>query len=255
MQCYKTIHINLKTTYLGLELNNPLIAASSPYTATVDNIKKLEDAGIGAVVLKSIFEEQIRGEATMLDTFSDYPEAADYLNAYVHQEYMASHLDIISRLKKETSLPVIASINCSSEGSWTDYANSVEAAGADALELNIYVMPTSADQSSEVIEERYLTVLKSVVDKVSIPVSVKLNMRFTNVLNICNRIYFRGGRGVVMFNRTFEPDFDIDTLTLSRSTDALSAPSELRNSLRTVGLCAPQVQMLDIAISTGFIRE
>ncbi|MCC8019999.1 MAG: dihydroorotate dehydrogenase-like protein [Rikenellaceae bacterium] len=243
--------MDLTTNYLGIALDNPLIAASSHLTTTADRIKKLEEAGIGAVVLKSVFEEQIRGEAGFLETFNTYPEAADYLNAYVEQEYMKGHLDLISQLKRETGLPVIASINCVSGGGWTAYAAQVEAAGADALELNIYIMPAGVDATAEEVERQYLAIVAEVAGKVSMPVSVKLNMRFTNVLNLCKQIYYHGGKGVVMFNRPFEPDFDIDTISLAHSTDALSSRSELRNSLRTVGMCTPQLPDLDVAVSTG----
>ncbi|MCC8035765.1 MAG: dihydroorotate dehydrogenase-like protein [Rikenellaceae bacterium] len=243
--------MNLNVNYMGLQLRNPIVIASSPFTASLEPVKKAESAGAGAVVLKSVFEEQIKGEAAFLDVFNDYPEAADYLNNYIGQDYLDKHLKFISQLKNEVGIPVIASINCSSDGTWADYARSMEAAGADALELNIYLMPTGADITSQQVEEGYLSVLRSVVERVSIPVSVKLNMRFTNILNICSRIYNRGGRAVVMFNRMFEPDFDIDEIKLTHPSGALSSPSELRNSLRTVGLCAPQITELDISVSTG----
>ncbi|MCD7969170.1 MAG: dihydroorotate dehydrogenase-like protein [Alistipes sp.] len=243
--------MNLQVSYMGLKLANPVIVASSPFTSTAATVKKCAEAGAGAVVLKSVFEEQIRGEAGFLEVFNDYPEAADYLNNYLGRERLDEQLCMIREVKQSVDIPVIASINCQSQGSWVDYARSMEAAGADALELNIYVMPTDAGVPSHEIEEHYLMVLREVAQQVSIPVSVKLNNRFTNVLNICREIYYRGGRGVVMFNRMFEPDFDIENIALARPADTLSSPGELRNSLRTVSLCSPEVPLLDISVSTG----
>ena len=242
--------MNLKVNYLGLELSNPVIVASSPFTASVEKIIKLERAGAGAVVLKSVFEEQIMGEAAFLERYNDYPEAADYLQGYVGNEYLKGNLDMIAEAKRKVGIPIIASINCDTGGTWVEYAKAMEKAGADALELNIFFLPTSATATAKEIEDRYLDIVGSVTKELTIPVSVKLGARFTNVLAVCREIYYRGGKGVVMFNRFFEPDIDIDTMTTS-AADSLSERSELRNNLRWVAMASAEVQPLDIAVTTG----
>ncbi len=242
--------MSLKVSYLGLELNNPVIVASSPFTMSLDRIQRLEEHGPGAIVLKSVFEEQILGEASFLERYNNYPEAADYLNNYVGQEYINGHLKLISDARKHTKLPIIASINCRSTGAWVDYAYSMEKAGADAIELNIFFLPTDSAEIASEIEQRYLDIVSQVTQRVSIPVSVKLGMRFTNILNVCREIYYRGSRGVVMFNRFFEPDIDIDNVQMV-SADSLSQPTELRNNLRTVGMCVSELPVLDVAVTTG----
>lgn len=243
--------MKLNTDYLGLQLDNPVIISSSPFTMTADRIRELEERGAGAVVLKSVFEEQILGEAAYLERYNSYyPEAADYLNSYTAQNYMKQNLDLIEKAKESVKIPVIASINCLTDDSWADYAESVESAGADALELNIFILPTDPKQKPEDIEEQYLGVIDSVAGKVKIPVSVKLGTRFTNVLHVCQQAYYHGAKGVVMFNRMFEPDFDIENISLV-SADSLSSHDELRSTLRMVGMCNPQVPMLDMSVSTG----
>ncbi len=240
----------LQTTYLGLNLQSPVIVASSPFTAEISKIERLEEAGAGAVVLKSIFEEQIAGEAAMLERYGSSPEAADYLNAYLADDYLKGHLQLIEQAKKSIRIPVIASINCYEKGEWIDYARRIEAAGADALELNIFLFPEDIKLNSETIEKSYLAIIASVMETVNIPVSVKLSMRFTNILNIAAETYFRGGKGVVFYNRFFEPDINIDDMSFTTS-GILSEASELRNSLRVVGLGSSQLPELDFSISTG----
>lgn len=240
----------LDVNYMGLALKSPIVIGSSPFTASVDKIEQLAEHGVGAVVLKSVFEEQIMGEASFLERYNDYPEAADYLNSYLSDDYLRGHIDTIEQSKKRVNIPVIASINCMGDGKWVDYARRIEQAGADALELNIFILPTDAARSSIEIEQAYLDIVARVCSTVSIPVSVKLGIRFTNVLSVAREIYFRKGRGVVMFNRFFEPDIDIDRIALT-SSETISSNNELRNSLRTAALCAAEVPQIDISISTG----
>lgn len=241
---------NLSTNYLGLELPGPVIVSSSPLTASAEKVALLEQHGAGAVVLKSVFEEQILGESSSLGRYCDFPEAADYLRNYVGDDYLRGHIALIGQCKRTVRIPVIASINCLTSGAWTDYAERIEGAGADALEANIFFQPTDADASAAQIEARYLEVVERLTERLSIPVSVKLGMRFTNVLSIARQIYYRKGRGVVMYNRFFEPDIDIENLSLTAS-DPLSSPDELRNALRMVGLCSALEPHLDVAVSTG----
>ena len=245
-----SVMITLETDYLGLKLRNPLIVSSCSLTSTLPKLKSLEEHGAGAVVLKSIFEEQIMGETAMLERYSDYPEASDYLHNYLSDDYLRTHLELISKAKAELTIPVIASINCAHAGEWVDYARRMEKAGADAIELNIFMLPLDMTRSSDEIEQAYLEIVNKVVAAVSIPVSVKLGIRFTNILSIAQQIYYRRGKGVVMYNRFFEPDIDVDNISVV-SSDPMSTSAELRNSLRTVALCSSQLPMLDIAVSTG----
>ncbi len=235
--------------YLGLKLNNPIVAASSPLTSSVDRIARLAEAGIGAVVLKSVFEEQIAGEAAAGARYDDYAEAADYLREYLEEDYLQGHLELIHGARA-LGVPVIASINCVGAGAWVEYAQRIEQAGADALQLNIAVMPTSAGQSAADVEERYLDVVAAVSGAVKMPVSVKLGSRFSNIVHLCREIYYRGAKGVVLFNRFYEPDIDVDTMAIG-SSDPLSEHSELRNGLRSVAMVASEVEALDIAAATG----
>lgn len=242
--------MNLKTNYLGLTLRNPIIVASSPWTTSLDKIVKLEEAGAGAVVLKSVFEEQINGETGYLESYNDYPEAADYIKNYVADDYIKSHLSLIKEAKQTVGIPIIASINCTSAGTWMEYARKIEAAGADALELNIFILPKDIDETAESIEKRYFDIVSGVTSAINIPVTVKLGFNFTNVQNICKEIYYRNGRGVVLFNRFTEPDIDVESISMT-AFGPLSERSELRNTLRTIGLISPQLPMLDIAAATG----
>jgi dihydroorotate dehydrogenase (fumarate) len=236
--------------YLGLELSNPIIAASSPLTSSLDRIVRLAEAGVGAVVLKSVFEEQIAGEAAFRRNYDDSPEAADYLMEYLGEDYLRGHLDLIRDARRSAGVPVIASINCVGGGAWVDYAHRIEQAGADALQLNIAVLPSSAAESAADIEMRYLEIVTTVTESVSLPVTVKLGPRFTNAVHLCRELYWRGAKGVTLFNRFYEPDIDTDTMTIG-SSDSLSEHSELRNGLRWVAMTASEVGPLNIAAATG----
>jgi dihydroorotate dehydrogenase (fumarate) len=236
--------------YLGLELENPIVAASSPLTSSVERIGRLAEAGVGAVVLKSVFEEQIAGEAAFRRRYNDSPEADDYLREYLGEDYLRGHLELIEGARKVAGVPVIASINCVGAGAWVDYARRIEQAGADALQLNIAVLPASAAESAAEVEGRYLDVVAAVAGAVQIPLSVKLGPRFTNIVHLCREIYYRGAKGVVLFNRFYEPDIQTDTMTIE-SSDSLSEHSELRNGLRPVALVASEVEPLDVAAATG----
>lgn len=242
--------MDLTVKYLGLTLNNPVIASSSPLTATVEKIVELEKAGIGAVVLKSIFEEQIIGQTASMEQYSNYPEAADYLKTYLSSDYLQSYIKLIRDAKSATKLPIIASINCASSGKWIEYAHRIADAGADAIELNIFFLPTDAAQTSAEIEERYLNIIRNVAETVAIPVSVKLSSKFTNVLHIAQEAYYRKAKGVVMYNRFLEPDIDITRMEYVPAS-GISSPSELYDSLRNVAIASAVLPNLDITVSTG----
>lgn len=240
----------LETNYMGLALRNPLIVASSGLTSSVRKLAELELAGAGAVVLKSVFEEQIRHETSHLDSYADQPEGADYLKFYLTEDYLAKYIALIKEAKRTLSIPVIASICCIKQGEWVEFARRIEAAGADALELNIFLLPTDMEESSEAIEGRYLSIVESVTSAVSLPVAVKIGSRFTNLLGMLNGILARGAKAVVMFNRFYEPDIDINGMNVSES-DIFSTSSELRNSIRWIALSSSRLPQLDIVASTG----
>ena len=245
---------NLETNYLGLKLKNPLIAASSGITNSVEKIRKLEEAGIGAVVLKSIFEEQINNEVTsmLLSDYhhTSYPEAEDYIRNYLRNNVLTKHVELISEVKKAVNIPVIASVNCVSASEWVAFAREFQDAGADALELNIFYVPVDRREEPDAIEKLYYNVLQKVNREVSIPVSVKIGLYHSNIISMVDKLKAYGAKGVVMFNRFYEPDIDLDKLVLTTSP-VFSSPIEIRHTLRWVGLVSSVVPEMDIAASTG----
>ena len=240
----------MKAKYLGLELKSPVIVSSSPYTATMEHIERCVSNGAGAVVLKSIFEEQIYREAASLDRMEGYGDAGEYLERYLGDAYKGEFLEL-TRRAATTGVPVVASINCVGAGeAWIEYAQSMELAGASALELNIFLLPTDRHADAVQLEQGYAEIVRKVAGAVKVPVSVKLPMRLTNVLSVCDALLARGARGVVLFNRFFEPDIDIEKMSFV-SGDPFSEAGELRNVLRSTALCAHVLPQLDIAVSTG----
>ncbi len=243
----------LKTTYLGLQLKNPIIVGSSGLTNSVAKIKKLQAAGAGAVVLKSLFEEQILHEINHQVHTSeglDHPEALDYIQNYNRKHSVNEYLELIKSAKKETTIPIIASINCFSANEWVDFAKQIEAAGADALELNAFVVNTDKNSVAAEYEEIYYKIAQVVSDSISIPVSMKLSPYFSNLVQVVDRLSVIGAKGVVLFNRFYEPDVDIHKLTLV-SSEILSSPADIRGSLRWVAIVSDKVRSIDVASSTG----
>ncbi len=245
---------NLETTYLGLKLKNPLVAASSGLTGSVDKIVELEKAGVAAVVLKSVFEEQINNEVTSMlgndQQAMDYPEAEDYIKNYLRENTISKHLELLKEVKKAVQIPVIASVNCISSAEWTTIAKDFEEAGADALELNIFHVPTDRNEKPGEVEQLYIDVLKKVKNEVTIPVSVKFGVYHSNIVGMADKLKANGAAGVVMFNRFYEPDINLETLELI-SSEVFSSPADIRRTLRWVGLVSTKVGGLDIAASTG----
>ncbi len=245
---------NFETTYLGLNLKNPLVAASSGLTSSVDKIVELENAGIGAVVLKSVFEEQINNEVTGTlvkdPQHNSYPEAEDYIKGYLRDNTIRKHIELIEQAKKAVKIPIIASINCVSASEWISFAKEFQLAGADAIELNIFYIPTDRNERSGVIEQLYLDVLKKVKLEVTIPVSVKFGVHHSNIVGMAEKLKGNGAAGIVMFNRFYEPDINLETLELTAS-EVFSSPSDIRRTLRWVGLISSSVPNIDIAASTG----
>ena len=244
---------NLETKYMGISLKNPLIAASSGLTNSVEKIKELEAAGAAAVVLKSIFEEQINNEVSHLinkDPQNLYPEAEDYIWNYTRNNSITRHIELVKEVKKQVSIPVIASVNCISDNEWMAFAKDFEQAGADALELNLFVVPTERKKSSDEIEQLYIDVLSKVKKLVKIPVSVKMGFYFTNLVSMADRLVGAGANGLVLFNRFYEPDINIEKLEIVPS-EIFSSPADIRRSLRWVGILSAAVPNLQIAASTG----
>jgi dihydroorotate dehydrogenase (fumarate) len=210
--------IDLSTTYLGLKLKNPLVASSSPMCADVGNIRRMEDAGAAAVVLQSLFEEQIEQESDELDRFIEqgsevgaesvthFPEMIDRVMG--PDTYLAH----IAKCKQAVKIPVIASLNGTSRGGWIEYAKQMEQAGADALELNIYYIPVNADVTGEQVEQKYVDLLQAVKAEVHIPVAVKLGPYFSSMANMARKLDATGVNALVLFNRFYQPDYDLEAL-------------------------------------------
>ena len=242
--------ISLKTSYLGLELENPLIASSSGLTDSAEKVLKLEKAGIGAVVLKSLFEEQINMNAgSAIDQSQDYPEAFDYVKNYVRSENLETYLNLVRSCSEKASIPIIASINCYSGGEWVDFAKRIEEAGADALELNVFIMNASLKDDSG-FDNKHYEIVRNIRKVVSIPVSVKISFYFNNIVHVVDRLKAEGAKGVVLFNRFYQPDINIDKMELT-SSEVFSVPSDLHNTLRWVAITSGMTDHIDISASTG----
>lgn len=231
-------------------MKSPIIVSSSGLTSSVDRIKKMAAAGAGAVVMKSLFEEQINYEIGNMSTGSDYPEAGDYIRTYARENSLDQYLSLIRSAKEAVNIPVIASINCVSASEWIDFAGRIEEAGADALELNIYFLPIDKDRDPREYEKGYLHLVSEVKKRTSLPLIVKLGNGFSNITWMVNQIYVRGAAAVVLFNRFYAPDINTDDMSFG-SAEVLSSPTELRNTLRWIGIVSSQVDQLDLAASTG----
>jgi dihydroorotate dehydrogenase (fumarate) len=242
--------IDLSTNFAGLSMKSPIIVSSSGLTSSVDRIKKVAAAGAGAVVLKSLFEEQINYEVGNMSDGHDYPEAGDYIRTYARENSLGQYLSSIREAKEAVDIPVIASINCVSASEWIDFAAKIADAGADALELNIYFLPINKETNPREYEKTYLHLVSEVKKRTSLPLIIKLGNGFSNITWMVNQLYQRGAAAVVLFNRFYAPDINTDDLSFG-SAEVLSTPAELRNSLRWIGIVSSQVDQLDLAASTG----
>lgn len=243
---------DLSTKYMGLDLSNPLIVASCSLTKTIDGIRQCADAGAGAVVLKSLFEEQIKADAKALERnlwLSGHPEAIDYVRNIGLRLGPREYLNLIEGAKRDVSVPIIASLNCVSPQWWVDYARKVASAGADALELNISVMPSDIQHSAKEIENVYFKILEGVKKRVDIPVAVKIGPYFTSMAQMASELCRRGAAALVLFNRFYQFDINIDKLEAAPGY-RFSSPEEMAQSLRWIALLAGRVQC-DLAASTG----
>ena len=245
--------INLETLYMGLHLKNPIIIASSGLTNSVEKIKDLEKAGAGAVVLKSIFEEQINNEVNNQINRTPqhlFPEEEDFIWNYTRNNLITRHLNLLSEAKKETEIPIIASISCMSASEWIVFAKDLENAGADALELNLFFVPTDPRKTSEEIELLYLRIVSEVRKNVKIPVSVKIGFYYSNLVSMAEKLTLSGADALVLFNRFYEPDINLEKLELTTS-EVFSSPEDIRRSMRWIGLISSQLPNIQIAAGTG----
>lgn len=247
--------LDLTTSYLGLSLRNPLVASASPLAEHVDTVRRLADAGIAAVVMPSLFEEQITHDSLELDhylqaTAHTYAESLDFFPDFERYEIgPGAYLEQVQRLKHAVKIPIIGSLNGVSSGGWIEYARKIEEAGADALELNIYFLPGSPDASGEDIERMYVTLVRDVCAQVSIPVAVKLTPFFTSLPHVARRLAHAGARGLVLFNRFYQPDFDVESLDVVPRLE-LSHSRDMRLPLQWIAMLYGRVQA-DLALTTG----
>ena len=251
--------MDLSTTYLGMKLRSPLVpSAAQPLTENVDNIKRMEDAGAAAVVMHSLFEEQLtlerrelyesltQGTNSFAEALTYFPEPSEF---HVGPEL---YLKNIAKAKAAVKIPIIASLNGSTPGGWVRYAGQIEQAGANALELNIYWIPTDPSLSSIRIEDTFIDILQSVKKQVSIPVSVKLSPFFTNFANMARRLEAGGADGLTLFNRFYQPDIDLELLEVTPNI-LLSTPMAMRVPLRWIAILRDQVR-LSLAATSGIHR-
>jgi dihydroorotate dehydrogenase (fumarate) len=246
--------LNLATNYLGLDLKNPIIVASSGLTDSVEKIKELEANGAGAVILKSLFEEEIIMEMEeMMHNMTSrpyiYPETFDYMDEENKEDSVRKYLRLIQEAKAAVSIPIIASINCVSAQKWTYFSREVEKAGADALEINLFVLPTDMNRTSQENEQIYFDVIENVKKQVALPIALKISPYLSNLANMIKRMDDLDVEGVVMFNRFYSPDFDIHNMEIS-SGQVLSHSDDYKNSLRWIGIMSERVNC-SLAATTG----
>lgn len=244
---------DLSTSYMGFDLKNPIIVGSSGLTNSVSNIIEIEKNGAAAVVLKSLFEEQINHTISHTMSSNDnnyfYPEADDYISNYTRHKDVDNYLKLIRDAKAAVKIPVIASINCISASDWISFAKSIQDAGADGIELNIFILPSDPKNDAARNENEYFEIIQSIRKQVSIPIAVKISYYFSGLANTALKLSWTGINGMVLFNRFFSPDIDIDNLKVT-ATNVFSHPDELSISLRWVAMLSSRLHC-DIAASTG----
>ena len=241
---------DLKTTFAGLSLRNPIIISSSGLTNSAGKNKRLAEAGAGAIVLKSLFEEQIMLEADQLKDPAFYPEASDYLEEYIREHKLAEYLTLIKESKKECSIPIIASINCYSDSEWVDFAKQIQEAGADALEINILALQSDVQYTYGSFEQRHIDILRHIKQTVTIPVIMKLGDNLTNPVALIDQLYANGAAAVVLFNRFYQPDINIENME-QVSGEVFSTSADLATPLRWIGIASSVVNKIDYAASGG----
>ena len=247
--------MDLTSTYLGIKLKNPIVPSASPLSKDLDNIKKMEDAGAAAIVMFSMFEEELMHETEEIHYFEtmgdeSYPEATSYKPKFEGYHFRSGqYLDIIHKASKTVEIPIIGSLNgCTNQG-WVDYAKKIQEAGAQALELNMFYIPTELSVKGEEIEERYIDIVKSVRKEVSIPIAIKLSPYFSSTANMALQFELAGADGLVLFNRFYQPDFDLEELKVMPNL-TFSTPAEIRLPLLWIALLGGRLD-LSLAATTG----
>jgi dihydroorotate dehydrogenase (fumarate) len=244
---------NISTRFFGLNLKSPIIAASSSMTGHTEQVLKLAEAGAGAVVLKSIFEEEIyhelQEELSMRSGLHSDPEYLDYFDYVIKDENIRKYLKLIADVKSRTLVPIVASINCVSSSDWVLFARKIEEAGADALELNMYVDPSNISNSSENAEQTYFETISKVLAVVNIPVSIKISHYFSNLASIVQKLSATGISGITIFNRYYSPDIDVESQTVGVA-EILSSPHDYVLPLRWTGILSG-ITTCDLAATTG----
>ena len=244
---------DLSTEYMGMKLKNPVIAGSSGLTNSVKGIKELEENGAGAAVLKSIFEEEIAFEYEDILKEAESKgynlDQFDYYDYKIKEDNLDKYTGLIKECKKNVSIPVIASVNCVYSHEWLAFASQLEKAGADALELNMFFLPSDFERTSEEKEKAYFQIIEQVQKTVSLPIALKISYYFSNLGPMIQKLSKTGVAGLVLFNRFFSPDFDIDNFEV-KSSNIFSHPSDLSISLRWISIMAERVNC-DLAASTG----
>lgn len=244
---------DLKTTYMGIQLESPIVVAASSISSYTDRIEMAEKAGAGALVIRSLFEEQIMMEAQRMDDelavgSEVFPEALTYFPAMKHGE-ADEHLMWVEKARKAVKMPLIASVNAVTPGAWTKYARQLEDTGVNGLELNVYAVAADQKKASAEIEKELYEIVEAVLDEVTIPVSVKLSPFYTSPLNVVHELVARGVKGVVLFNRFLQPDIDPSTETL-KSEMVLSSTEEMKVPMRYIALLYGRIEC-DLAITSG----
>ncbi|HPJ38047.1 MAG TPA: dihydroorotate dehydrogenase-like protein [Spirochaetota bacterium] len=245
--------IDMTTEYLGLKLRNPLIVSSSGFTDSADKIRHIEELGAGAVVLKSLFEEQILMDSESISAeghgVDGYGEASDYIHNYVKENTVSEYLRLIENAKKNVTIPVIASVNCRSAKEWISFSKSIESAGADALEVNMFIMPVDLSTRGEDLEKIYFDVVSGIVDRVKLPLALKIGTYFSSMANMIVSLSHSDVSGLVLFNRFYSPDIDVESMEIT-SAPVLSRPEEISLPLRWIGMLYGKVGC-DLTASTG----
>lgn len=245
--------IDLSTKYMGLELRNPIIVGSSGLTRSVEKIIEFEAKGAGAIVLKSLFEEQILHDSNHLientELYNDYPEAADYFQNITKSGYIDDYLKLIRDAKKAVKIPIIASINCISISEWVSIAKDIEKAGADALEINVFFLPYDVNISSAAYEKMYFDIIDKLKSQIRIPIALKIGYYFSGLVNTVRKLSWTGISSLVMFNRFFTADINLDEMKLQTS-NIFSTPLELAIPLRWIAILSGDIKC-DISATTG----
>jgi dihydroorotate dehydrogenase (fumarate) len=245
--------MDLTASYMGIELKNPFIVGSSGLTITSENVLKCEQAGAGAVVLKSLFEEQLIADKNRLldqdDMYFWHPEAMDQIGAITKEHGTGAYLKLIEDSKRAVKIPVFASLNCITAEEWPIFAKKIEESGADGIELNIFIPPTQINANAQHIESTYFEIIKAVRSQVSLPLSVKIGHFFTNLAGIIYQISKTGVQSIVLFNRYYRPDIDINKLKIITG-NVYSSPQEITLALRWIALLSSKVEC-ELVASTG----